>query len=154
MPCLADVNILLAIIDSAHAHHAQVRSWFEKQGSQSVYLCRLTHLALLRLLTNPAVMRNRPLSSMQACGTLDALMDDPRAGFLPEPEGVTKLLRSWTTAQRVGAASWTDAYLAAFSVRAELGFATLEKGALAYPAKAERILYAGGATWHAPLGLF
>lgn len=139
MPYLGDVNVLLATIDSAHAHHAIVRPWFEKQGFQSIYLCRLTHLALLRLMTNARVMRQNPLTSAEAWAALDALMDDPRVGFLPEPDGVTLLLRSWTKARSVGAASWTDAYLAAFASQAGLIFATLDKGALAYPVDAERI---------------
>jgi len=139
MPCLADVNILLATIDSAHAHHSMVRAWFVRQGFQSLYLCRLTHLALLRLLTNPAVMRDHPLTSTQAWTAVDTLLDDPRVGYLPEPEGVTLRLRSWTVTRRVGAASWTDAYLAAFAVQAGLKLATLDKGALIYPVDAERI---------------
>ena len=139
MPCLADVNVLLAAIDSAHAHHSIVRPWFETQGFQTIYLCRLTHLALLRLLTNATVMRGRQLTSPQAWAAVDALADDPRVGFLPEPEGVTVLLRSWTRVRQVGAASWTDAYLAAFAVQAGLKLATLDQGALVYPVDAERI---------------
>ena len=139
MPYLGDVNVLLAAIDSAHAHHVIVRPWFENQGFQAIYLCRLTHLALLRLLTNAYVMSQKPLSSEEAWAAVDALMDDPRVGFLPEPDGVTLLLRSWTKAKSVGAASWTDAYLAAFAAQAGLKLATLDKGALAYPVDAERI---------------
>lgn len=47
MPYLGDVNLLLATIDSTNAHHAIVRTWFEKR-------------------------------------------------FLPEPDGVTLRLRSWS----------------------------------------------------------
>jgi len=139
MPCLADVNVLLATIDAAHAHHSIVRPWFERQGPQSVYLCRLTHFALLRLLTSARVMRERPLTSEQAWTFVDGLVADPRVGFLTEPEDVTPLLRSWTKSKTVGAASWTDAYLAAFAVQAGLRFATLDRGALVYPIEAEPI---------------
>ena len=58
---------------------------------------------------------------------------------MPEPDGVTLLLRSRTKTKLVGAATWTDAYLAAFADHAGLKLVTLDKGALGYQIEFEKI---------------
>ena len=53
---LPDVNVLLALAAEGHTHHSSARDWFERQEDDSVAICRVTHMGLLRLLTNSKVL--------------------------------------------------------------------------------------------------
>ncbi len=57
MVSLPDVNIWIALAAEGHVHHAPAREWFTAQADVSVAFCRITQMGLLRLLTNPDVMR-------------------------------------------------------------------------------------------------
>ena len=56
MISLPDVNVLLALVAAGHTHHASAHGWFETQEPDSVGICRVTQMGLLRLLTNPKVL--------------------------------------------------------------------------------------------------
>ena len=49
---LPDVNVLLALSAEGHVHHKPARLWFYAQLTDSVAICRVTQMGLLRLLTN------------------------------------------------------------------------------------------------------
>ena len=53
---LADANVWLAIAFSDHVHHVTARDWFDRQTNDTCAFCRIMQLALLRHLTNPAIM--------------------------------------------------------------------------------------------------
>jgi len=116
---LADSNVLLALALSAHEHHVPVSSWLLQQTTQEVAVCRMTQLALLRLLTTRAVLSpfgNPPLTNQQAWELYDGLLADPRMAFVPEPSGLEAY---WKNLVRIPSASpklWMDAYLAAFAI--------------------------------------
>jgi predicted nucleic acid-binding protein len=55
MEILADINILLALIDTKHVHNKKVEKWFNtlNEGSK-LMICRTAQMGLLRLLVNSA----------------------------------------------------------------------------------------------------
>jgi len=116
---LADSNVWLALVLSEHEHHPQVSNWLLQQSPAEVALCRMTQLALLRLLTTRAVLSpygNPPLTNEQAGQLSDGLLADPRIRFAQEPSG---LETQWKGLAHVPSASpklWMDAYLAAFAI--------------------------------------
>ena len=62
MTSLPDVNILLALVAAGHTHHALAREWFVARDADSIAVCRVTQMELLRLLTNPKVLPSGPCS--------------------------------------------------------------------------------------------
>ena len=50
------VNVLLATAAAGYTHHASAHEWFETREPDSVGICRVTQMGLLRLLTNPKVL--------------------------------------------------------------------------------------------------
>jgi toxin-antitoxin system PIN domain toxin len=53
-PFLLDINVLIALFDSAHIHHLQAHEWFSKSGCKGWRTCPLTENGLLRILSHPA----------------------------------------------------------------------------------------------------
>lgn len=118
---LCDVNVWLALSLSGHVHHDAARDWLDEvDRPHAVLFCRSTQQALLRLLTNPAVLApygNPPLTNDAAWSVYASFTSDDRIMLQPtEPQG---LERHWKRLARRGTASsklWMDAYLAAFAL--------------------------------------
>ena len=64
---LLDVNMWLAAAWARHEHHSIAKGWIDGEEDQ-LALCRVTQMALLRLITNSAVMRRDVLSRRQGVG--------------------------------------------------------------------------------------
>lgn len=120
---LCDSNIWLALALSKHVHHARARRWFEAvDEAASVAFCRQTQQAVLRLLTNAAVLApygNPPLSNREAWDVLAALMGDDRVVFVAEePPGLDSRWTGFALRDTASPKLWMDAYLAAFAAAA------------------------------------
>jgi len=117
---LADSNVWLALVLSAHEHHIHVSTWLHGQTSgENVAFCRMTQLALLRLLTTRAVLSpygNPPLTNEQALELYDGLLADPRVTFAPEPAGLERHSQGLASVPSSSPKMWMDAYLAAFAI--------------------------------------
>lgn len=127
-PCLADANILFCLLLSEHEHHQPVLRWFDDLPAGQLLLCRVVHLTLIRLLGNSAILGKRALSASAAWTLIEELMEDERMEFAPEPALLATVLPKLfrypvPTNNLVG-----DAYLAAFSIAAQLRLATLDHG--------------------------
>jgi predicted nucleic acid-binding protein len=69
---LPDVNVWLALCSDRHEHHGKATDWLEAVRTP-VYFCRVTQMALLRLLTNPKVMETDILTPQNAIGVYKEL---------------------------------------------------------------------------------
>jgi toxin-antitoxin system PIN domain toxin len=120
---LCDVNVWLALALSGHVHHAATRAWLDTiEEPSSIVFCRATQQALLRLLTNAAVLApygNAPLSNDAAWASYEALVADDRillsAG---EPAGLDARWMVFALRPTASPKLWMDAYLAAFATAA------------------------------------
>ncbi len=131
---LLDVNVWLAAAWARHEHHRLAKRWIDEEGDELAF-CRVTQMALLRLITNPAIMQRDSLSRRQAWELVDRLMADPRARFLNEPEGLVALWVTFSKRDDRDHLLWTDDYLAAFARAANAELVTLERAFRArYPA--------------------
>lgn len=118
---LCDNNVWLALVLSGHVHHARARGWLETVvDPTSVLFCRATQQALLRLLTNAAVLApygNAPLTNQQAWTTYEALLADDRIILrLQEPAGLDLHWKAFALRDTASPKLWMDAYLAAFAL--------------------------------------
>ncbi len=125
---LADLNVLMALTDENHLHHARTVEWLDGPGGHNWGVCALTAAGFLRLATNPRI---RSASIEEACDVLATLIDHPGYRFWP-------IVDDWATLaapflERVyGHQQITDAYL--------LGLAVKEGGVLVTMDKAIRSL--------------
>jgi len=128
---LADVNLWLATVVESHPHHQRAIGWWQERvigSDHTVYVCRVTQLGLLRLLTNSRVMGTHVCSATRAWELVDALSSQEPVGYLDEPAGLESTLRELTAAQPRSPELWTDAYLAAFARTAGIRMTTFDRG--------------------------
>lgn len=78
---LPDVNVLVALTNPAHVHHAQAHRWLST--IERFATTPVTENGLVRLLLNSAVT-GQHVSGQQAIGILTGLRADKRASFLPD----------------------------------------------------------------------
>lgn len=123
-----DLNVWLALVWARHSHSDRAHAWFEQADSQQFLFCRFTQLGLLRLLTNKAVMGSDVKTTMGAWEIYDQCCADERIAFLPEPNGIDPMLRSYARSRQASPQVWADAYLAAFANAAGLRLVTFDKG--------------------------
>jgi toxin-antitoxin system PIN domain toxin len=123
-----DANVWLALAVEAHTHHRRARSYWEQQAAPIAVFCRVTQMAFLRLLTNRAVMGSQVLSPSAAWAKTSDFMRLPEVELFDEPLGVEDAWSQFATAGRYSPNLWTDAYLAAFAVRAGLRLVSFDKG--------------------------
>ena len=67
MRALLDVNVLIALLDSAHIHHAQTMTWLSGNITSGWASCPLTQNGCIRIMSQPGypnarapVKRDRP----------------------------------------------------------------------------------------------
>ena len=137
---LPDVNVWLAGAWARHVDHRRAKAWLDETDEEFGF-CRVTEMALLRLLTNPAVTGTDVRSRREAWDIVLAIQADPRVRFLHEPQGLAPL---WITLSKRDDRShllWTDDYLAAFAQAADAEFVTLDRKCHArYPSVRVRVL--------------
>lgn len=123
---LLDVNVWLAAAWARHRHHGVAKRWLDQEEDE-LALCRVTQMALLRLVTNPAVTDRDVLSRHQAWELVERLMADPRVHLLSEPEGLVPLWVTFSKRDDRNHLLWTDDYLAAFAQAANAELVTLDR---------------------------
>lgn len=123
-----DVNVWIALTYDRHVHHESARRWLQSLGSGAhLFFCRITQLALLRLLTMEAVMgKDDVLSQAEAWDAYDQWLEDERVSFLPEPPELEPAFRALSRRQRPAPKEWADAYLAAFASASGLTLVTFD----------------------------
>jgi toxin-antitoxin system PIN domain toxin len=123
---LLDVNVWVAAAWSGHAHHSRVAPWFH-HSPHPHRMCRVTQMALLRHLSNPAVLGVDAVSRRNAWGAIDQLLSDPEVTFLDEPPALESVWRALSARDDQSHKLWTDDYLAAFAQTAHLTLVTLDR---------------------------
>ena len=122
---LLDVGVWLAAVWDKHVHHKTVARWFNDQ-SDDLLLCRVTHMSLLRLVSNRAVMGEDVLTRSGAWRVIDQLWADDRITWADEPPGFEAVYRAISARQDHSHKLWTDDYLAAFAQAIGASLATLD----------------------------
>jgi len=128
---LPDVNVWLALSYAAHPFHARATDYWQAActSQTSLWFCRSTMLALVRLLSQPKLMGADVLSLPAAMAVYLQWVDTPAVGLLPEPPGMEAQLQSLlgTDSAPLPSRLWTDALLAATSETAGLRLVTFDR---------------------------
>jgi len=128
MPNLCDVNVLLALCYAKHVHHTKAIKWLDGiEKPADIVICRITQLGLLRLLSNPSVMREDVHSLKQCWNVFDEIMSDERFFFWNEPTHLESIFRKMTESLSFSHKIMQDAYLAAFAKTSRLNVITFDR---------------------------
>lgn len=114
MRSLLDVNVLLALLDGAHIHHAAARAWFTAHAADGWASCPLTQNGFVRIISQPRYPR--PIATSQAISLLASAAATPIHEFWPADVSVLDLA-SVDPSRVHGPRQLTDVYLLALAVR-------------------------------------
>lgn len=129
MDALADVNVLLALLDSKHRSHRKVSCWFDglPEGSH-LLVCRVAQLGLIRLVTSDVVMQGNALTMREAWAVYGQFLQVPSVFFVDEPSGLQVSWLKLSLAFGKATKRVTDTYLAGFAIAGGNTLVTLDKG--------------------------
>jgi uncharacterized protein len=113
---LPDANVWLALTDDRHVHHHAARKYWDEMRAGEIAFCRVTMLALLRLVTSPQVMSGLPYTHDEAWDIYRTYRNLPIIRLLPEPSALETTFAALTTGPTLPHRLWTDAYLAALAI--------------------------------------
>jgi hypothetical protein len=123
------VNVLLALATDRHASHAAAVQWLDSVTAGDAVICRIAQTRLLRLLNNPAVMREDVLDTAACWELWRRLLEDERMHFAPtEPLGLDTAFERFTSGRTFTPKLWTDAYLSAYAQTSGLTLVTFDGG--------------------------
>ncbi len=122
MTYLLDVNVLIALCDPQHVHHAACHRWFKARGKKSWATCPITENGFVRIFCNPSYP-NRLADAATALDLLKEFCSAPGHKFLED--SVT--IRSCTDAANLSHRVITDLYLLALCKKANARLATLDQ---------------------------
>ena len=124
---IPDVNLWLAAAWARHSWHTAAKDWLDAEVGELGF-CRVTQMSFLRLLTNPAIIREDALNRRQAWDIYAKLIADPRIRLIREPDNVEALWMTFSKRDDKSHLLWTDDYVAAFVQAAEAELVTLDRG--------------------------
>ena len=138
MRALLDVNVLIALLDAAHVHHARASQWLEAEIAHGWASCPLTQNGCLRIMAQPAYPQALPLAAVAA--RLAQAAAHPAHAFLADDYSL--LDASQVDWQRLlGHRQITDSYLLGLAARHGCRFVTFD-------ARVEPALVAGARDEH------
>lgn len=124
MRALLDVNVLIALLDAGHVHHAAAGAWLHANVEQGWASCPLTQNGCLRILSTEAYPRRQPVAAV-AARLLEATQTQYHE-FWPDAVSVldANLFEQgrWLNSRQI-----TDAYLLALAVQRGGTFVTLDR---------------------------
>jgi toxin-antitoxin system PIN domain toxin len=128
---LFDSNIWLALTFSAHPHHSLAKETLAANTPENpACFCRATQQSFLRLATTPAILRAYGadgLTNQDVLSVFARLTELPGIRTLPEPPDLEPLWHRLAGLPSASPKVWMDAYLAAFAIRHEAEFVTLDR---------------------------
>jgi len=66
MRALLDVNVLIALLDQAHVHHAPATRWLAANIASGWASCAMTQLGCIRVMSQPVYPTPRPVAQIAA----------------------------------------------------------------------------------------
>ena len=122
---LLDVNILIALLDGGHLHHATAMTWLAAHHAHGWASCPLTQNGCLRILSLPSYPNTQPVA--QVALRLAQATADPTHQFWPDDLSLlTPGALAWDRV--LSSRQITDLYLLALAVRHGGRLVTLDRG--------------------------
>ncbi len=127
---LLDVNVLIALLDADHVHHARASHWLSENIASGWASCAITQNGCVRILSQPAYPNALPAA--QVAARLSAATQTPHHRWVPAD---VSLLDAplFDAGQLLGHRQVTDAWLLGLAVAHDLRFVSFD-GALPWRA--------------------
>ena len=123
MRALLDINVLIALLDGGHQHHAACRDWLTTNAAGGWASCPITQNGCARILSQPTYTNTVPTSV--ALAKLAHACSTAHHEFWPD--AVSLLDESMVRSDRIhGPRQLTDLYLIALAVNRGGRFVTLD----------------------------
>jgi uncharacterized protein len=139
-PCLADVNVVLALVAQPHVRHLTVARWYDGLSIGEFGICRPVQLSVVRLLCNPAIMGNQTLTAWEGWRVIQELQEDERTVFLEEPDSFEVVFPELLGDALPSAKLVPDAYLAAVAIAGSYPLVTFDRDFLRFRALNLRLM--------------
>jgi toxin-antitoxin system PIN domain toxin len=123
---LLDVNVWLALAIEEHPHHRAAATYWAGGVQAARFFCRLSAMSLVRLLMNPKLMADRPLTPSKAWALYRRFATLPGVAMLQEPEDLDADLGALVT-PKLPPRLFTDAYFAALAAAARVRLVTFDR---------------------------
>jgi toxin-antitoxin system PIN domain toxin len=121
---LLDVNVLVALLDIDHVHHARARAWLESHAAEGWASCAITQLGYVRVVSHPSYPSPEPIA--RAWEDLAHATASPYHQYWPCD--LPPLDPAWIDPARIqGPNQLTDAYLLALAASRGGRFATFDR---------------------------
>lgn len=120
---LLDVNVLIALLDADHLHHARASAWLAENIGAGWASCAITQNGCVRIMSQPGYPNALPAA--RVAERLRRATLTPHHQFIP---GALSLLDAdgFDTEQLLGHRQVTDAYLLGLAVRHGLRFVSFD----------------------------
>ena len=129
MTHLVDINVVFALLVKNHVHHPVSWQWWERREDNSVGMCLLCRMGVLRLLTNNKAMNDNAISPEAALEAWDAFSADPRTLWVDVPKTSHEMyFRRYVEGRKSTPNLWTDAWLAALAESMTIGLTSFDSG--------------------------
>lgn len=131
---LLDLNVLIALVDSAHQQYQKAQDWFIASGKFHWGICPLTEAGFLRVTTNPTYLP-KPRTFAEAIAILQILKGHTDFWYCEIDKSWVELTAPF--AVRInGHQQVTDAYLLGLAIKENGVLVTFDRG-IRYMAGAE-----------------
>ncbi len=125
MRALFDVNVLVALSDDQHFHHAVAFAWWVAHHEEGWASCPLTQNGLVRVVSSPNYRRPKRLAD--ALAQLRGLLSMPTHAFWPDDMSFADP-SVFDSGHILGPNQITDVYLLALAVKNGGRLVTLDRG--------------------------
>jgi toxin-antitoxin system PIN domain toxin len=125
MRALFDVNVLIAIVDTDHEHHAEAHRWWAENISSGWATCPLTENGMIRIMSQSRY--KSPISATFAIDLLNEQFGKTDHVFWPDDLSICDNAR-FSVGRILGPNQITDAYLLALAVRNGGRLVTFDRG--------------------------
>lgn len=120
---MLDINVLVALLDVMHLHHARAFGWFRDNRVDGWLTCPLTQNGCVRILSQPQYSRRTSVAASME--RLQVAMSIERHQFIPDD--ISLLDDSLVDIRRLsGPRQLTDVYLLALAVAHDARLVTLD----------------------------
>lgn len=124
MPYLLDVNVLIAVIDGNHVHHARATDWFVEHAQRAWLACPTVENGTIRIMSGSRY-GSTTFSPAEITKQLQLLMHETIHTFVADDLSLVNMNSvNWQALKRSG--QITDTYLLALSVANGALLATMD----------------------------
>lgn len=124
MRALLDVNVLIALLDEAHIHHAQAISWLGKNIQDGWATCPITQNGCIRIMSQPAYPGALP-AAMVATRLAEAANNSDHEFWPDDVDLLKEGTLDWTKV--LGHRQVTDTYLIILAVQNQGCLVTMDR---------------------------